>query len=165
MKNNRFHSRSVYAAPFLILLLSSILEASDVPDPGRWYAESYAPLWREVTSDSANGVAPFYHSELREHVPTGEILVHESAIWLTESIARWREEGWTGSEVPNLLVNRINASTVSFNARYRDYYDGGETEYSCGWYLADLVDGQWKFTGYAEMDCGSHDWGVGEGQE
>ncbi|MFT7287748.1 MAG: hypothetical protein ACI87W_001863, partial [Halieaceae bacterium] len=42
---------------------------------------------------------------------------------------------------------------ASFVAQWKDHYRSDDTEVSCGWYLADLTDGQWIITAYADTQC------------
>lgn len=150
-----------YLLSVFFILFAPISGVADVevPDPGIWYAEQYAPLWRDEPWTKADEVLTFYHSEIQVHEPGGEIVTHETAVWMREILAGWEAEGWLGSQVPDIRVERINHSTASFTTRWLDHYKDAEDDYSCGWYLADLIDGQWKFTQYAEVDCASRDWG------
>jgi len=156
MKSFQFKKSGVLVFSVCFLVFASLGEAADIPDPEKWYVESYAPIWREVTTDTASEAGHFYHSQILVHNPDGEVITHDSATWLADSVTEWIADGWTGSQVPDIRVNRINESTTSFIARYLDHYEGGTEEYTCGWYLADLIDGQWKFTHYAETACVAH---------
>jgi hypothetical protein len=158
MKNRYLRKSGFHVLPVLMLAMAVSGDvAAETPDPEKWYAEDYVPIWRKVTPNTADEATYFYHSEIRGHEPGGEVITYDAPTWLTDLVAEWVADGWTGSEVPNIQVNRINESTTSFTARYLDYYEGGATEYSCGWYLADLMDGQWKFTHYAEINCANLD--------
>jgi hypothetical protein len=68
----------------------------------------------------------------------------------------WRAEGWTSSQVPDIRINRINNSTASFTTCWLDHYSNREDDCSCAWYLADVIDGTWKFTHFAPIDCRAH---------
>jgi len=98
----------------------------------------------------------FYAAQIQDHEPAGEIVTYESIPWMEGLLKMWKNDGWLRSEIAELRVTRINASTTSFMARWDDFYKAREDEFSCGWYLADLIDGQWKFTHYATIDCAAH---------
>lgn len=138
---------------FLLSFLCLADAMADVPDPEQWFRTDYAPIWR-VSADLQSGlVASFYHSEIIIHEPGEGRGRVDSDQWIDELLTTWASEGWLGSTVPDIRAHRINETTTTFTTRWLDRYEGGETEYSCGWYLADYLDGQWQFTHYAEMDC------------
>jgi hypothetical protein len=76
--------------------------------------------------------------------------------WLGGYLEYWASEGWLSSDLEGLTMDRLNASTASFKASWRDKYADGSETISCGWYLADLRDGKWLFTNYSEIDCAEH---------
>lgn len=122
-------------------------------DPETWFREDYVPLWFENDDKLATRVGAFYAAEIMVHEPGDALASRDSAHWLNTLLRQWTEDGWIGSSAPDIRVHRINGVTASFTTRWLDRYAGGEELYSCGWYLADLIDGEWKFTRYAEMDC------------
>jgi hypothetical protein len=80
-----------------------------------------------------------------------------SRTWLTDSVAGWVADGWQSSVVAEYRSDQLNATTVSFKVKWKDLYEGGHEEYSCGWYMADFDAGRWAFTQYGEIDCAEHD--------
>jgi len=148
----------VYGLILLSIVFSSVTQASEAPppDPEKWYLESYGAMWVKEPWNNVNQTSNFYASELHDHEPEGKIVTYESVPWMAGLLEMWKNEGWLSSEITNLRVTRINASTTSFISRWDDHYQEAEDDYSCGWYLADLVDGQWKFTNYATIDCAEH---------
>ena len=125
-------------------------------DPEKWFVESYGPLWHDKSWDTQEEILSHYHSEIWDHSADGEPQRRQTDNWISEAMGEWRAEGWTSSEVPDIRINRINDSTASFTTRWVDHYSNREDEYSCAWYLADLIDGKWKFTHFASIDCEAH---------
>jgi hypothetical protein len=131
-------------------------ESAGVTDPEKWYAESYGPLWHDNPWDRLEEILSHYHSDFWYHPAEGEPDLQQTDKRITEAMEEWRAEGWTSSEVPDIRLNRINDSTASFTTRWLDHYSNREDDYSCAWYLADVIDGKWKFTHFAPIDCESH---------
>lgn len=127
-----------------------------ITDPEKWYAESYGPLWHDSSWDKEEEILFHYHYEIWVHSADGEPQRMQTDKWIGEAMEEWRAEGWTGSKVPDIRINRINESTASFTTRWVDHYSNREDDYSCAWYLADLIDGNWKFTHFAPIDCSAH---------
>ena len=147
--------RGHFAGSLLLLLILSFSEAwADPPDPEAWFRNEYGPVWKDVSAELAGKIKAFYHAEVTVHEPGGERITHNTSQWVDELLTLWSGEGWLGSSVPDIRTHRINDTTAT---RWLDLYTGGESEFSCGWYLADYIDGQWQFTHYAEMDCASQD--------
>lgn len=125
----------------------------DVPDPAAWYQESYAPLWSDTPAQDVDKILAHYAREIVTHEGDGTISRDDRQSWLAEPMAEWVAEGWLRAEMTALQTQRINATTAAFVATWKDYYDGGETEVSCGWYLADYMEEGWLITEYADTDC------------
>lgn len=146
---------------WVMLLLASLSIGEPVQgadkDPESWYLEDYGSLWEESPYEKLAEIKTYYHSSIDLHESEGAIVSVNSSTWAEGLFEEWKAEGWTKSAVSDLQTRRLNASTASFIARWLDWYEGSEeTEYSCGWYLADLMEGEWKFTHYASIDCDSH---------
>lgn len=118
-----------------------------------WYRQSYAPQWSEEPWRDVEMAASFYSDIVAIYAPDGDAKVVGNVHWIGESISMWRTEGWTGSELASLHVDQINPRTATFKATWLDHYEDGRTISSCGWYLATLTSGGWKFTAYAEREC------------
>ena len=161
MRDYHYPATARFNVILILLAFAPTAMAGDgeIPDPGKWYAESYGPVWLEEPWNKADEAISYYHSEIMVHEPDGEFTSHNTAPWIKGALAGWEAEGWLGSHVPDIQVNRINKSTVSFTTRWLDHYKEAEDEYSCAWYMADLMEGQWKFTHYAPMDCASIEFG------
>jgi hypothetical protein len=150
------------AQPFIalsacLLLLTPVAgTGSDVIDPEQWYRDGYAPLWHEQPAENLEAMLGYYAEQVRSHRTDGEVSDNVTRSWLGKSLTEWGEAGWTRSELTALEVDRINDSTAAFKARWLDHYSNAPEERSCGWYLADRIDGQWRFTVYADLDCAAH---------
>ena len=142
----------------ILLLLSATTASADPgqPDPAQWYQDDYGALWLDQPWNKQDKIAQYYESKISTHEASGEMTTVDFAPWLAGAIEEWRADDWLWSEVSALKVDRLNASTVTFKASWRDHYGERDDEISCGWYLADLHDGQWKFTNYATIDCAEH---------
>jgi hypothetical protein len=91
---------------------------------------------------------------IRVHGEEGR--TYDSLTWMTEAIAGWKADGWLWSEQAALDVDTLNTGAAVFKARWRDHYEGDEVGFECGWYLADNIDGRWRITGYAAIECDAH---------
>ena len=141
----------------MCLLLAGLANADGTtPDPETWYRDSYAPLWADKPGTQVEKMLAHYAEVVETHGAEGEISRDNKVDWLKAPIEQWLAEGWLKAELKALQTDRLNDSTVVFKASWLDSYAGGETELSCGWYLADYIDGSWMFTVYADIDCAAH---------
>lgn len=141
-----------------MVLFSSPAGAEAVSeDPERWFRQGYAPLWNDKPGERLDAMLSFYAPDIVSHRATGEITTDASAAWLGPSVKTWLAEGWLRSELTTLETDRLNETTVVFKARWMDYYAAEPRDESCGWYLADFLDGAWRFTSYADLDCSDFD--------
>lgn len=139
----------------LLLLATStaLANAEGMKDPESWYRNDYAVLWADNPAKNIDKLRTFYADVILTHESSGEVSSEPQQAWLVEPMQAWVAEGWQKAVLVDLQVHPINASTVAFTARWTDYYDGGATEASCGWYLADAMSGEWVFTEYADTVC------------
>ncbi len=137
----------------LVLISSSAGAETVKEEPESWFRDGYAPLWTDKPGAQLDAMLSYYAPEIVSHRATGEITSDASATWLGPSVETWLAEGWLRSELVELEVDRLNESTVVFKARWADIYAHDPTDHSCGWYLADFIDGAWRFTSYADLDC------------
>ena len=137
-------------------LCTSVIAGEAALDPEAWYRAAYAPLWEADPGDKVDEMLGFYSDSIESHGSAGEISRAATTSWLGESVHIWLSEGWLNSRLQDLEVDRINPTTTSFKASWVDRYEEAPNELACGWYLADLVHGEWKFTAYADMDCAAH---------
>lgn len=143
-----------YLSLFLVLMFAaSASRAQEMVDPETWYRDVYAPLWSNSPGDNIPALLKQYAMVIVTHEDGGEISRDTQEAWLAEPMREWLADGWLGAELVQLQTQRINASTAAFTASWIDSYEGGETESSCGWYLADAMDGRWIFTAYADTPC------------
>jgi hypothetical protein len=150
--------RNVTLLISLAFLFSSPANSEDeVMSPADWYQNHYARVWKENSWDKLEEIAFFYDETLYIHSPDGPMTSVISREWSADSVAVWKAEGWLGSDVSELRVDQLNATTVAFKSKWRDWYADGTEVFSCAWYLADLKGGRWLFTQFADMDCDEHD--------
>lgn len=86
----------------------------------------------------------------------GEISVEDPKGLIETPMAQWLADGWITAELTNMKMDKINMTTATFKSKWLDSYKDGETETSCGWYLANWLNGAWAFTAYADIDCHQH---------
>lgn len=144
---------SPIVAVLLPLVSSAALADSGPRDPDAWYRTSYAPLWGATPAEDMERILAHYAQEVVTHEADGAVLREDKVSWLAEPMQTWVAEGWLRAELTALVTQSINSSTASFVATWTDHYDDGSTEVSCGWYLADWIDGGWIITEYADTNC------------
>lgn len=118
-----------------------------------WVSKSYAPLWQEEPWNNLENILGHYDSRVTVYGAEGEIEVRKASKWLGEALLAWRDDGWIGSDMTALQSRPINGTTVAFIMQWNDRYENSPDELSCSWYLANRVEGEWKFTAYADSDC------------
>ena len=143
-------------------LMAPTLADQAAPDPEAWYRDGYSPLWEQDPGNQVERMFGYYADAIETHSADGEITLIQADDFVAEPIKGWLAEGWLSSKLKDLQVDRINPSTTSFKASWVDRYQDYPDELSCGWYLADLVDGEWKFTAYADLDCAAHGFRLAE---
>ena len=143
---------------FLMCALMTGATTADMAsnDPQKWFEEAYAPLWNDDPGTKVEAILEHYADEVETHEHNGTLYRTAKEEWLGAPMQEWLAEGWLGAELTGLKVDRINASTVAFKARWLDHYESEPQAVSCGWYLADLADGRWQFTAYADLECAAH---------
>ncbi len=125
-------------------------------DAERWYVEDYARLWEGKPAENIDQLVSHYADQVITHEEDGEISVTPRRAWLEAPMAEWLAEGWLDSKLKQVVTDQLNSSTVSFKALWVDRYNGAPDDVSCGWYLADRVNGKWQITTYADIDCKAH---------
>ena len=118
-----------------------------------WFETSYGPLWAKTPYQDVEAILTHYHSEIVTHAADGSLSTTPSREWLTAPMDSWREEGWIRAELTDMTATTINAATSGVMTVWTDYYAGDVTETSCGWYLVDAINGEWKITHYADTPC------------
>ena len=140
----------------IIAVLAPPVSSAATPDPDKWYRAGYAPLWADKPGDNIGRILGYYADEVETRSADGSITRTEKGKWLKAPMEGWLAEGWLRATLIRLETDRINDTTASFKAAWRDEYKDSPDEISCGWYLADVVDGRWRFTVYADLDCEAH---------
>ncbi|MEP5764942.1 MAG: hypothetical protein ABJ308_10115 [Halieaceae bacterium] len=139
-----------------LVFSSQSLAGAPASDPEAWYRGGYAVLWADKPGQQVEAMLNHYYDTVETHSADGSISRDAKRDWLVPSLKQWLAEGWVSAELKQLKVDRINASTTSFKASWIDHYKETPDEISCGWYLADMIDGRWQFTAYADLDCAAH---------
>ncbi|MEM1412511.1 MAG: hypothetical protein AAGH19_09135 [Pseudomonadota bacterium] len=148
--------------PLLSLALTVLLglpltgAAAEAPDPETWFVETYGGLWLEAPWDQAEAIMSHYTEQVISREPGAAPETVPTREWIGPLFGQWRDEGWLSAEVVAIQTDRLNANTAVFKARWKDVYTDGSEAFSCGWYLADLVDGAWKNSEYTSIDCADH---------
>ena len=140
------------------LAATDAIAEQPAPDHNDWYMNHYAPLWAENPWEKRAEIEAQVADAFVYHQSNGTVQTVDGKTWLSDGLEEWQAEGWVGSDVAGYESDRINATTASFKVKWRDRYDDGSVYFECGWYLADLQDGRWRVTGYADVECDDHDW-------
>lgn len=142
-------------ALLLLVPITPVLAEEAIPDPEAWYRDSYAVLWADAPWDQPEALKAHSGDRVVIHRADGGLDVLGND-WLLQNLQMWRDEGWLNSELSALETERIHDTLATFKVRWQDNNEGGVVEFSCSWYQADYLDGAWKLTGYADMDCAAH---------
>ncbi len=126
--------------------------ADTAEDLDKWFRGGYAALYVEKAWDHADEFAQYFADEIAYRSDDGLSLTNVNG-FVVDSLGEWRSEGWLGTDVANLDARLLNATTAVFDVTWRDRNDDGSTELSCGWYLADKIDGKWLLSQYIAMPC------------
>jgi len=138
--------------PFLVALVAMPAAADTAEELDQWFRDGYAALYVENAWEHADEFAQYFADEIAYRSSDG-LLVSDVNGFVVDSLDEWRREGWLGTDVAALDTRLLNATTAVFDVKWRDRNDDGSTEFSCGWYLADKVDGEWLLSQYIAMDC------------
>ena len=148
--------RNIYHTLLLtgVVLVSPLIASADSDQTaGDWFKNSYGPLWADTPYQDIEAILTHYHSEIVTHGSDGSLSTTPSREWLTATMDSWREEGWVRAELTDMTATSINAATTGVMTVWTDYYAGDVTETSCGWYLVDAINNEWKITHYADTPC------------
>jgi hypothetical protein len=148
--------RNIYHTLLLtgVVLVSPLIASADSDrTAGDWFKNSYGPLWADTPYQDIEAILTHYHSEIVTHGSDGSLSTTPSREWLTAPMDSWREEGWVRAELTDMTATSINAATTGVMTVWTDYYAGDVTETSCGWYLVDAINDEWKITHYADTPC------------
>lgn len=145
------------SALLMSVSLSGNSKAGDtIQDPESWYRDAYGALWADRPGEQIDAILSHYSDSVTSHNADGSIDFDEKYTWLVPPMKEWLAEGWLGADLAALETTRINANTASFKALWVDSYSNAPEEQSCGWYLADHVNGRWLISHYADLDCARH---------
>jgi len=138
--------------PILIALLAMPVFAETSEDLDKWFRDGYAALYVESAWDHADEFAQYFADEIVVRSDDGLSATDVNG-FVIDSLDGWRSEGWLGTDVANLETSMLNATTAVFDVKWLDRNDDGSTEISCGWYVADMVEGKWLLSQYISMAC------------
>jgi len=138
-----------------LTLSAPVLADQMIPDPESWYRDSYAVIWADAPWEQPEALMAHSADQVVIHSVDGGIDVVGND-WLLQPLQGWRDEGWLNSELSAIEVDRLNDTLATFKVRWQDNNVGDDIEFSCSWYQADFLDGAWKLTGYADIDCDTH---------
>lgn len=136
-----------------VWMVGSLTSYAKDPSAEDWYRTSYAPLWEVDPYAQVEAMLSHYAPLILTHSAEGGFRSDAREPWLKAPLMAWQAEGWLRSELVDLQTQMINPSTATFLASWRDIYASGDTELSCGWYLAGRDGGAWQFTAYADAPC------------
>ena len=107
--------RAVHLVLLFLLMCTSNASADSSPaDPATWYRDSYGSLWLNEAWNKMDEMATFYAAEIHTHEASEDVTTLEFTSWLAGPMEEWKADGWLSSQVSDLKVDRLNASTVSF---------------------------------------------------
>jgi hypothetical protein len=139
-------------ATLLVALVALPASADAAEDLDRWFRDGYAALYAENAWDRADEFAQYFADVIVYRSDDGLVEADVNS-FVVDSLEVWRSEGWLGTDVAELDTKLLNATTAVFDVKWRDRNDDGSTEDSCGWYVADKVDGTWLLSQYIAMSC------------
>mgnify|MGYP001546182285 CR=1 FL=1 len=139
-------------ATLLIALVALPESADTAEDLDLWFSDGSAALYAENALARADEFAQHFADELVSRSDDGLVEADVNS-FVVDSLEVWRSEGWLGTDVAELDTKLLNATTAVFDVNWRDRNDDGSTEDSCGWYVADKVDGKWLLSQYIAMSC------------
>ncbi len=137
----------------LLIALTAVPASADTAeDLDKWFRDGYAALYAENAWDRADEFAQYLTEIITYRSDEGQYKLDVNE-FVVDSLEVWRSEGWLGTDVARLDTRLLNATTAVFDIKWKDRNDDGSTEYECGWYFADKIDGQWLLSQYIVMDC------------
>jgi len=126
--------------------------AETAEDLDQWFRDGYAALYVKDAWDRADEFRQYIAPEIAVRSDEG-LAVTDVNGFVIDSLEPWRSEGWLGTDVAALDTSLLNATTAVFDVKWLDRNDDGSTELSCGWYVADKVEGKWLLSQYISMVC------------
>ena len=126
--------------------------ADTAEDLDQWFRDGYAALYVENAWDRADEFAQYLTDVITYRSDEGMYELDVNG-FVVDSLEVWRSEGWLGTDVAKLDTELLNATTAVFDIKWQDRNEDGSTEYECGWYFADKIDGKWLLSQYIVMAC------------
>lgn len=135
----------------------ALAQSATLEGPEAWFVKDYGALWLDAPWRNTQEILRHYTAQVVVREPGQPPQTVDARAWLGPLLTQWRDEGWISSEITAIRTDALNATTTSFKVRWKDQYADGSSDHSCGWYLADWLDGAWKNSQYATIDCIEHD--------
>ena len=126
--------------------------ADTAADLDQWFRDGYAALYVENAWERGEEFRQYFAKQITSRSNNG-MNVTDVEGFVINSLDGWRSEGWEGTDVVTLDTQLLNATTAVFDVHWRDRNDDGSTEDSCGWYVADKIDGKWLLSQWISMAC------------
>lgn len=139
-------------APLFIALFALPASADTAEDLDKWFRDGYAAVYEKDSWDHGEEFRQYFADVIVVRSNNG-VSESNANSFVIDSLEGWRADGWLGTDVAALETKLLNASTVVFDVEWQDRNDDGTTENSCGWYLADKIDGKWLLSQYIPMAC------------
>ena len=118
-----------------------------------WFRNDYAAQWGHKPWDNVDAIIASYTDTYTYHESDGSDRVNNPGRDMGNNIDTWRSEGWLGSDLATLTIDELNAGTVAFKAKWRNFYTDGSEDFECGWYMVRRAADSWHITAYADIDC------------
>ena len=142
----------IIAALLLMTLAPNLTAADTAEDLDKWFRDGYAALYVEESWNRKDEFAQYFADEIVYRSDEGMGATDANG-FAVDQLDGWRDEGWLGTDVAGLKTKLLNATTALFDVKWLDRNADGSTEITCGWYLADKVDGKWLLSQYISMAC------------
>lgn len=149
----KFYFITLFAVALGLLLLRPADADDTIETAEKWYRDSYAPLWVSATPEHLDEAAGHYADHISFHPMEGEPVQVDTREWFAAAVEEWIGDGWVGSDLAELEVRKAGPSRVTFRARWHDRYAAKASEDSCGWYTAEIIEGNWQFQAYGDSKC------------
>ncbi len=147
--------RRLCALAIGVLATTSVV-ADSHPSADDWYKNDYALTYQTPEAAKSTNWGDYFADTMTTHGSDGSTETSDGASWLDGAVDEWIDAGWLGSKLVGYESDTLNDGTVTFKAKWKDAYEGGEEAYECGWYLANLTADGWRVSQYAGIDCEAH---------
>ena len=136
----------------LLTLVAPTVSADTAEGLDQWFSDGYAALYAENAWDRADEFGQYFADVIAYRSDDGLV---ESDVngFVVDSLDDWRSEGWRSTHVDTLHTQLLNETTAVFDIKWRNRNADDSTDYECGWYVADKIDGKWLLSQYIAKNC------------